>query len=145
VGKQPKQWGASFLLLAMTAFGASGCQQNSGAGVVSGDWVLSSVDGGTETLPENTAITISFEDGSASGFSGCNSFQFSYNLTSDGNVTVTSGIALTKMACRDESLMNFEAFFVRTLASAETLTVDNNTLVLSDTSNGLVFEKAPDK
>jgi heat shock protein HslJ len=145
VGKPPKKWGAGFLLLAVIVLGTSGCQQDSVTSVASGDWVLTAVDSGTVTLPEDISITISFDDGNASGFSGCNSFQFSYNLTSDGNVTVTSGIALTKVACRDESLMNFEAFFVNTLASAETFTIDNNTLVLSDTSHVLVFEEAHDK
>lgn len=109
--------------------------------LIDATWVLLSLDG--EPLALNSEITLTFDaDNGVSGNSGCNSYGGGYTLEGD---TLTFGALFsTLMACMDESLMEQEQAYLRTLEAVTGYTLQNHTLTLS-TSEGqtLVFEAQP--
>lgn len=90
-------------------------------------WVLSAMKG---ALPvTGTAITLQFSaDGTVSGTDGCNPFNTTF--TQDGsNLTIAQSGASTQMAC-PEPVMAQAADFMAALTTADSFTLDGNSLTL---------------
>jgi heat shock protein HslJ len=92
-------------------------------------WTL--VAGAGVTIPNDVAITISFEGGQASGSGGCNRFTGSYEEV--GNSISLGEIASTRMACPEE-IMSAETAYFAGLKSASWWSASESELVLSDSS-----------
>jgi heat shock protein HslJ len=95
------------------------------------------VAGGTMPAIPNVQITLTFNnDGTFTGFGGCNNYNGNYKLT--GNTTefgktITIGpIASTKMYCADTS--DQESKYLANLQDAKTYSIPNNTMIIR-TSN----------
>jgi heat shock protein HslJ len=102
---------------------------------LTGNWNLKGgmVAGGTMPAIPNVQITITFNnDGTFSGFGGCNNYNGNYKLT--GNTTefgktITIGpIASTKMFCADTS--DQESKYLANLQDTKTYSIPNNTMIL---------------
>jgi len=70
-------------------------------------WVLAELPG--HALVPGSSITLSFEDGRASGTDGCNRYSFAYTGTGSSLEFTPSGIS-TQMACAPELMQQAEAF-----------------------------------
>jgi heat shock protein HslJ len=91
-------------------------------------WNLQTLDG--KTVNNSRLLTISFEDGRLSGFSGCNRFFGHYTDSNDG-VFSTGSIGATKMACGDER-DQLEQHYLEQLASAKLYAISLDQLHLLD-------------
>lgn len=94
------------------------------------------------SFPNNQPITILFDGETASGFSGCNIYNFSYRLNPHNELTITSGIAQTKKSCPDKTVMTFERAFLSALAATKTLEITDETLIFTGLGAELFFKKA---
>jgi heat shock protein HslJ len=106
---------------------------------LTGNWNFKGgmVAGGTMPAIPNVQITLTFNnDGTFTGFGGCNNYNGNYKLT--GNTTefgktITIGpIASTKMYCADTS--DQESKYLANLQDAKTYSIPNNTMIIR-TSN----------
>jgi heat shock protein HslJ len=83
---------------------------------------------GTETHPvEGSSLTATFDNGTVSGLAGCNSFTGGY--TTDGDSIEIGPLASTLVFC--DGLMDQEAAYLGLLQSAETYSVDGDSLTLA--------------
>lgn len=108
------------------------------SGIENRPWRLASyVNAQAETVEAaaHSPAVVTFEDGSASGTSGCNSFFGSYTLSGD---RITMGeMGSTLMAC-EEALMQQEQDFLAALAGAATYAVQGESLQLFDAAGSVV-------
>ena len=75
---------------------------------------------------EGTTVTLSFEDGLASGTSGCNSYGGPYRA--NGDEIDFQEFEATLMACLDTGVMEQETVYLRTLGEAERFELTNGQL-----------------
>jgi heat shock protein HslJ len=75
-----------------------------------------------------TSLTVSFQDGSVVGHSGCNSFRASY--TREGNRLSVGATAATRKACAAKGVMEQEREFLAALESTTTWALDRSLLDL---------------
>ena len=101
-------------------------------------WVLWQMNYGDDgSRPQgDTPITTLFSDGQLSGSGGCNSYFADY--TADGLGLSIGPIGATKMACA-EPISNQESLFFAYLASARTLAVSQNLLLLIHDDGVMAF------
>lgn len=91
---------------------------------------------GTETHPiDGSTLTATFESGSVSGVAGCNSYTGAFST--DGDSIEIGPLASTLVFC--DGLMDQEAAFLGLLQTAETYSVDGDTLTL-ETAGSTVLE-----
>jgi len=103
--------------------------------VLTGNWNFKGgmVAGGTMPAIPNVQITLKFNnDGTLSGFGGCNNYNANYVLTgqtTEFGKTITIGpIASTKMYCADTS--DLESKYLANLQDTKTYSIPNNTMIL---------------
>jgi len=108
-------------------------------------WKLTSLateTGVDNTLP-NTTITAIFDDGNATGSSGCNRYFGSYQLN---KTEINFGqVGSTLMFCADpDGVMTQETTYLLLLKDVTSYAISNNELTLSDSLGNpqLVFEAA---
>lgn len=89
-------------------------------------------------VPSDAAITITFEDGQASGRAACNSYSGAYDADDDGSLSF-EGFAVTEMAC-DPELMALESAYLEALATVTGFRVDG-TLTLHGDGVDLTFDE----
>lgn len=97
-------------------------------GLVEGDAVVST--------PLDEKINIRFEDGKATGSSGCNQFFADYTL--EGEKLSLSKIGGTRMACEEE-VGQREAAFREALAQVAAYRIERTTLTLLDTNGNALM------
>jgi len=114
---------------------------------LTGAWNLKGglIGGSTPVIP-NTQLTLTFNnDGTLSGFAGCNNYNGKYVLsgqtTEFGKAISIGPIASTKMYCADT--MNLETTYLTILQNTNTYSINNNTMITRSTGlDQLSFEKA---
>ena len=82
---------------------------------------------GYDLVPDS-AITISFQDGSLSINAGCNTMFGGYSV--DGDVISAPTLAMTQMAC-DEALMQQDTWISALMSSDPTFALDGDTLTIT--------------
>ena len=104
------------------------------------------VGGGKEQRLTNTQLTITFNnDGTLSGFGGCNNYFGSYTLTGQttkfGKSITIGNIGATKMYCADTG--DLELTYLNLLRSTKAYSITNNKMLLTtDDMNQLSYDKA---
>jgi heat shock protein HslJ len=94
--------------------------------------------GGVQTSVGDTAITIEFaNDGQASGASGCNRWNASYQV--EGSSIKFGVPTLTRKICPEQSVMDQEQQFLQSLSRVATAQVEGDHLELRDGSGALVI------
>jgi len=89
--------------------------------------------GGVESSLVSETITADFgADGALSGFSGCNTYNGTYQTSDDGSMTITD-VATTRKAC-DEAAMTVEGQYLAALGQVATFVIDGDSLNLRDAS-----------
>ena len=89
-------------------------------------WLLAGGLPGVE-IPAETSLSVTFEGGQVSGFSGCNTFQGTYALK--GESLSIGPLATTRMACA-EPVMQVESAYLEALGSTSAWAVEGGQLVL---------------
>ncbi len=103
-------------------------------------WVLNTLDG--EPVGD-VRVTIQFEDGSASGNGGCNSYSGSYTL--DGqSLTFDEAIAMTMMACIGPA-ETVEPAYMALLSQVASYQIDNGALSLLPAEGDALLVFSPDQ
>ena len=104
---------------------------------LTGAWNLKGglIGGSTPVIP-NTQLTLTFNnDGTLSGFAGCNNYNGKYVLsgqtTEFGKAISIGPIASTKMYCADT--MNLETTYLSILQNTNTYSITNNTMLTRST------------
>jgi heat shock protein HslJ len=92
---------------------------------------------------ESNPATAQFENGRVSGSTGCNRFNASYQLSTDGAITIGEA-ATTRMAC-SEDLAAQETQFLAALADSRRAVTADDALQMLNASGDvvLVFRSAP--
>jgi heat shock protein HslJ len=106
---------------------------------IEGDWQLVSV-GGTPAIAGSEA-TMLLAIGKASGTTGCNRYNGSYELSGADRIKFGM-LAMTQMACA-EPVMVQEQAFTKALASATTYSVSQTVLTLKDASGAALATFQP--
>ncbi|GAB4417534.1 MAG: META domain-containing protein [Anaerolineales bacterium] len=101
---------ATISAILLTACGSSGNTSLNGT-----SWELVSIDG--QAPVKGSRITLIFEDGQASGNSGCNHYGGEYKVR--GNKIEFGGFMSTLMACADAAIGNQEARYLELLGNAQ--------------------------
>ena len=112
-----------------------------------GKWNLKGgiIGGSTPVIP-NTQLTLTFNnDGTLTGFAGCNNYNGKYVLsgqtTEFGKGISIGPLASTKMYCADA--MNLETTYLTILQNTNTYSINNNTMITRSTGlDQLSYEKA---
>jgi heat shock protein HslJ len=115
---------------------------------LTGTWNLKGamVGGGTEPRILNKQLTITFNnDGTLTGFGGCNNYFGSYTLTGQttkfGKSISIGGLGSTKMYCAETS--DLELTYLNLLQSTMAYSITNNKMLLTtDERNQLSYDKA---
>jgi heat shock protein HslJ len=124
---------------ALVALLVGGCSTAQTGKEIIGEWSLELWEHQGESVqPIPTGVSLSIAGDKASGFSGCNTYGFSFELLAEQGLSITSGIATTKRVCPEESTMKFESEFISSLSSAPTIKQEGEKLVL--VTNGTVLQ-----
>lgn len=132
-----------YLMFAGLIFGGllvlQACAPSGGVSLEGTTWNLQSIGG--SSLVEDTAITLTFEDGQAGG-SACNSYGASYTVK--GDKLTFDQIMMTEMYCVEpEGVMEQESGYLDALARAQTFEVKENELWITlDDGDVLLFTSA---
>jgi putative lipoprotein len=98
------------------------------------------------TISNTQSIILTFKnDGTLTGFSGCNNFNGGYILsgkTTEFGKGITIGpLASTKMYCADTA--DFETSYMNNIQQTQTYSITNNTMMLRNSfGNQLSYDKA---
>jgi len=98
------------------------------------EWVLTALPG--RTLVAGSFVTLSFEDGVASGTDGCNRYSGAYT-TSDLQLQFDGSMATTMMACTDP-LMEQASAFTAALAQVRSYRIAAGQLILLSADDALL-------
>ena len=97
-------------------------------------WQATGVNNGNEAVVSSAAtesITATFgEDGTMTGFGGCNSYNATYTLGGQGDITI-GPVAATKKACPEE-VMQAEQEYFAALGAVATYSIDGTSLNFRD-------------
>ena len=114
---------------------------SSGADLAGTSWTLTQINGSAPIIGRQ--LTLQFNDTSATGNSGCNSFGGQY--TTDGNKITFTNLASTLMACADadgnpdNALMDQEQAYLNALNKATVYTIKDDTLNIGTDENPAVL------
>ena len=123
-------------LLVLTALSlVAGCSSSGTSALEDTQWVLTSLR--SNSLLEETEITLKFENKTLSGSAGCNGYgggpdSGSYSATKSGTLEIPV-VAITEMWCMSpEGVMEQETAYVTALTSAATYVVEGDRLEIQD-------------
>jgi len=125
--------GAVVVLLALVGCGSSA--DVSPEDLEGPTWTV--VEGMNVDVPEGATPTAEFSQGQLSGFSGCNTYQTTYEV--DGDTMTIGEVAGTLIAC-DEPATAVETDYLASLKSVKTWTIENDNLLLQDGDGDFVLE-----
>ena len=133
----------TLLPLLLLSLLAAGCVSTGALGADPGQavgptWQLVSL--GADAPAAEATITFG-DDGRVFGTTGCNRFFGSYDLASDGSLTLTQ-VGSTRMACPPAEMAQ-ETRFLAALNGAQRVVVTGDRLALTTTGGGLTFEAMP--
>lgn len=86
---------------------------------------------------EGAIPTAEFAQGQLSGFSGCNTYQTTYEV--DGDTMTIGEVAGALIAC-DEATTAVEADYLASLKSVQTWTIEGDQLLLQDGNGDFVLQ-----
>ena len=93
-------------------------------------WVLTSLSG--NDLRDGTHITLSFDDGEAGEYAGCNGYGSEYTTAGDGLLTIRV-VELTLQACEaPDGVMAQETAYIEAFSSAAVYRVDEDRLEIGN-------------
>lgn len=131
--------------LALVACADAGDGGDTGNSTRAGDligtvWNLdrSAMAGLVDHVPPGAAITITFEDGQASGRAACNSYGGAYDAGDDGSLSF-EGFAVTEMGC-EPALMALESAYLESLSAVTSFSVEG-VMELSGDGVSLTFDE----
>jgi putative lipoprotein len=117
-----------------------------GTWIYKGAMMASGGSGKIPTITNTQSITLTFNnDGTLTGFSGCNNFNGGYTLsgktTEFGKVITIGPLASTKMYCADTA--DFETSYLNNIQQTQTYSITNNKMMLRNSyGNQLSYDKA---
>ena len=85
-------------------------------------------------------VTMTFADGKVSGLSGCNNYNTTYEVSADGELSISENIVMTRKLCADAANA-VEAEFIKALKTATGLSEVDGNLVITTGAGEMVFEK----
>lgn len=121
---------AMLLLLSVTA----GC---TGGATLNGTWKATAAS--PQVLVPGVDVTLTFADGRVMGKAGCNTFGGAYSV-SGGRLSVPQ-VGTTLMYC-DGAIGEQETWIMQLLGASPTISVDGDTMVLSDGTNSITLRRA---
>jgi len=134
-----------YALLAAALMSLSGCKSDDGAlspavRLAESDWRAEAING--VPVSSSTRVTLSFNEGNASGRGGCN--QYSGSVTMDDRRISFGPLISTKMACVDGNAMQTEATYFAALQGAQSYAfAPADKLTISGAAGNIVFAPQP--
>jgi len=101
------------------------------------EWVLTSLNGGSPV--EESRITLTFAEGSVSGFTGCNYYGDEYTMADEGTLTIPE-IAITERLClMPKGVMPQETAYIEALSDAAAYRVMDDRLEIDDAAGETIL------
>ena len=139
---------ASLTLVSLALVACADTGDGSGSGTDPGDllgvvWTLDrpSMAGLVDEVPPGATVTLSFEDGQASGRAACNSYGGAYDAGDDGSLSF-EGFAVTEMGC-EPPLMTLESAYLDALGAVTGFSVDGKLTLRGDGVDLTFDEEVP--
>ena len=107
---------------------------------LAGRTFVSTAATGFELAP-GVQITLTFDGDRLSATGGCNQLDSTWSV--DGDVLVVAEIASTRMACEPATLMDQDTWLSSLLTSDPTVTLDGDTLTLTEGQSSITLAAAP--
>ncbi|MCX6689740.1 MAG: META domain-containing protein [Methanoregula sp.] len=112
------------------------------------NWIVTTmgIQGGTAITVPTTQLSLAFnQDGTVSGYGGCNNYNGPYALTgqilSKGNGITIGPLVSSLRYCRDYT--DQENMYLQILGNAKAYVVDGNQLSITDTSGNVLVYQTP--
>ncbi len=101
------------------------------------EWVLTSLNGGSPV--EESRITLTFAEGSVSGFTGCNYYGDEYTMADEGTLTIPE-IAITERLClMPKGVMPQETAYIEALSDAAAYRVMDDQLEIDNATGETIL------
>ena len=101
------------------------------------EWVLTSLNSGSPV--EESRITLTFAEGSVSGFTGCNYYGDEYTMADEGTLTIPE-IAITERLClMPKGVMPQETAYIEALSDAAAYRVMDDRLEIDDAAGETIL------
>jgi heat shock protein HslJ len=135
--------GTLALVACADAGGGSGGSGTDPQALVGHGWKLdrASMAALIEEVPSGATVTLTFEDGQASGRAACNSYGGAYDAGDDGSLSF-EGFAVTEMAC-EPVLMSLESAYLEALGAVTSFNVDAQLMLHGDGVDLTFDEEVP--
>jgi heat shock protein HslJ len=104
------------------------------------EWRLTGIDG--EDPLEGAEVTLSFDETTAGGSSGCNSYGGDYIAGADGSLSFGEIVQTLILCTEPEGVMKLEEKYINTLRLADSYRVDNDRLEIMNQSGTTILEYA---
>jgi putative lipoprotein len=127
---------ALVITLLASACGGTAPTAGSSQPIQGTEWQLESLNGNPPI--EGSTITLAFEEETAGGSGGCNSYGGSYTVGSDNSLSF-SELFQTEMACLEQGIMDQESAYMQTLATAASYQATADRLEILDASGTTVL------
>lgn len=129
-------------LVAVIGTVLAGCSSEPPMQNLDGKWSLQSIEvDGEQTEPVVEDAVLILSGGNGSGFSGCNNYRFSFASPGWNLFQVTSEVWMTRKACRDVAVSEFELEIVRMLSSSDSFVLEPHMLHLTGERGSLFFRR----
>ena len=127
---------AIIISLLASACGGAAPQGGSSETIQGIEWQLETLNGNPPI--EGSTVTLIFEEETAGGSGGCNSYGGSYTVGSNSTLSF-SELFQTEMACLEQGIMDQEAAYMQTLATAASYQATTDRLEIMDASGTTVL------
>ncbi len=132
--KYKRLWLLAVIITALLAGCAAG-SDSSAAQITGREWTLVQINGSAAIT--SAKVTLTLEDGQASGSSGCNSYGGQYTVS--GDKLSFKQTVQTMMACVDNDIMAQESAYGKALAQVTSYQVSNGQLELKNSAGEVVL------
>jgi heat shock protein HslJ len=135
-----KQLFPSILLLAAGLLLVA-CGDAATADLEGSHWVLIEMNGAEVIAEGEQELTLNFEDGQVSGYSGCNQFGGEYSANMESGSLEIGPLTSTLMACMDDDMMAREGEYLSALQTAESYALEGDRLSIQTADGNLRFQR----
>lgn len=102
------------------------------------EWVLALIN--NREIVQGAEVTLSFDDSTASGISGCNSYGGGYTTDPGGTIAFDEMVQTLMLCTEPTGVMELEEDYIDTLRLAQSYRVVNDRLEIQDQAGNTILE-----
>ena len=102
------------------------------------EWVLALIN--NREPVQGAEVTLSFEENTAGGISGCNSYGGDYTTEAGGSISFSEMVQTLMLCTEPEGVMELEEEYIETLRLAQSYRLVNDRLEIQDQAGNSILE-----